>query len=64
VSRGSELAALASRFPGWEAWRGVSGLFYARPAGTQDEPVRGEDLVDLADQITRAELRGEGGGTP
>lgn len=33
----------------------MSGLLYARPAGTRDQPVAGEDEQDLADQITRAE---------
>lgn len=55
MSRESELSALAGRFPRWEAWRGISGLFYARLRGTSDEPVVGEDATDLADQITRAE---------
>lgn len=56
----SELAALTERFPLWEAWQGVSGLWYARRRRTQDEPVRGEDATDLADQIARAEaLRDE-----
>lgn len=51
----SELAALARQFPGWEAWKGVSGLWYARRRGTREQPVQGEDTQDLADQITRAE---------
>jgi len=51
----SEMSALAGWFPRWEAWRGTSGLLYARPAGTRDQPVVGEDATDLADQITRAE---------
>ena len=60
MSRESELAALARQFPGWEAWRGISGLLYARLRGTSDQPVSGEDATDLADQIARAEaLRGE-----
>jgi hypothetical protein len=51
---------LAGRFPGWEVWRGASGLLYARRHGIGDEPVTGEDAADLADQIIRAEtLRGE-----
>jgi hypothetical protein len=55
MSRESELAPLARRFPHWEIWRGTSGLLYARPAGTRDQPVVGEDATDLADQITRAD---------
>jgi hypothetical protein len=45
-------------FPGWRCWRGVSGLYYARHvdalpgAGAE---VKGEDAVDLRDQIRRAE---------
>jgi|SRR5712692_1884287 len=55
----SGLATLARRLPHWEIWRGTSGLLYARPAGTRDQPIVGEDPQDLADQITRAErLRG------
>ena len=59
MSREFELAALARQFPGWEAWKGVSGLWYARPAGTQDQPVVGEDPTDLGDQIERAERLAE-----
>jgi hypothetical protein len=60
MTRETELSALAGKYPRWEAWRGISGLFYARLRGTSDEPVVGEDATDLADQIARAEaLRGE-----
>ncbi len=52
-----DLAALARRFPQWQIWKGVSGMYYARPAGTRQEPVMGEDLTDLADMILRAEGR-------
>jgi hypothetical protein len=55
VRRDSELSALAGRFPHWEAWKGISGLWHARRPGTGDEPVSGESVEDLADQITRAE---------
>ena len=48
------LAAIARRYPRWEVWKGLSGLFYARLLGTSDQPVRGEDTQDLSDQITRA----------
>ena len=56
-----ELAALVRRFPRWEAWKGVSGLWYARwLRSSPPVVVRGEDLTDLADQIRRAEaLSGE-----
>jgi hypothetical protein len=46
----------AAEFPRWQAWRGVSGLLYARKLETTPPVVvRGEDAVDLRDQITRAE---------
>ena len=61
MTRDSELSALlADRFPQWEAWRGVSGLWYARRRGTQDAPVSGESVEDLADAIDRAERLSEG----
>jgi hypothetical protein len=68
VTRDSELAALAGRFPGWEAWKGVSGLWYARrrevpahaPGEYQTVIVSGEDVEDLADAIDRAERLSEG----
>jgi hypothetical protein len=60
MSRENELARLTGRFPHWETWREISGLWYARRRGTTDEPVRGESVEDLADQVTRAEgLGGE-----
>jgi hypothetical protein len=64
MTRETELSALAGRFPGWEAWRGVSGLFYARLRGTEDEPVSGEDPTDLADSIERAERLAAAGELP
>jgi hypothetical protein len=56
-----ELAALVRRFPRWEAWKGVSGLFYA-PWLRSSPPVvvRGESPEDLADQIDRAQRLAEG----
>ena len=61
MSRESELSALAGKYPRWEAWKGVSGLFFARLRGAGGAPVRGESVEDLADQITRAEaLSGDG----
>jgi hypothetical protein len=55
VSRESELATLVRRFPRWEAWKGISGLCYARLLPSSPPVVvRGEDATDLADQITRA----------
>jgi len=61
MSHEPELAALVRRFPRWEAWKGVSGLFYAR--WLRSSPpivVKGESAEDLADQMNRAEaLRGQ-----
>lgn len=54
------LADVQRRFPGWEAWRGVSGLFYAGRAGLRgrrEADVQGEDPLDLMDQIARASAR-------
>jgi hypothetical protein len=48
----------AGEFPHWQAWRGVSGLLYARKLDTTPPVVvRGEDPVDLRDQIIGAEGR-------
>jgi hypothetical protein len=46
-------------YPGW---RGISGLCHARPATAQaGDPafVKGEDPLDLRDQIRRAESLGQ-----
>ena len=46
----------AAEFPQWHVWRGVCGLVYARrPRTSPPLVVRGEDAVDLRDQIRRAE---------
>ena len=48
----------ASEFPGWQAWRAANGLLYARKtAATPPLVVRGEDPVDLRDEIIRAQSR-------
>ena len=48
----------AAEFPQWHVWRGVSGLVYARRPRTSPPVVlRGEDAMDLRDQIRRAEGR-------
>lgn len=46
--------------PGWHAWRGTNGLWYAQLRNDPQTPaVRGEDRTDLRDEIRRAEaLRG------
>ena len=41
-------------FPGWECWRGTSGLYYARQRATLRNhgfDVQGEDPLDLRDMI-------------
>jgi len=44
----------AAELPYWHVWRGVSGLLYARWLNTSPPVVvRGEDVVDLRDQIRR-----------
>jgi hypothetical protein len=48
----------AEEFPRWHVWRGICGLVYARaPRTSPPVVVRGEDAVDLRDQIRRAEAR-------
>ena len=50
------LADIQAEFPGWEAWRGTSGLYFACPAGRAGEPqvqAQGEDPRDLRDSIVR-----------
>jgi hypothetical protein len=49
----------ASEFPHWQVWRGNSGLLYARRIRPNPQSlVRGEDAVDLRDQIRRADILG------
>jgi hypothetical protein len=46
----------AAEFPRWHVWRGICGLVYANRALTSPPVVvRGEDAVDLRDEIVRAE---------
>jgi len=50
------LAALGGKFPGWQAWRGVSGLLYARRLRTSPPViVRAATADDLAAKITEYE---------
>jgi len=50
------LADVDARFPHWEVWRGIDGLFHGRIKGaTPPVLVRGESPDDLADQIVRWE---------
>ena len=46
------LADLWREYPSWEIWEGIAGLVYARKLNTSPPVVlRGEDCVDLRDQI-------------
>lgn len=47
------LADVQREFAGYECWRGISGLYYARPHGRVRADVQGEDARDLRDQIIR-----------
>jgi hypothetical protein len=51
----------AGEFSGWKVWRGVDRLYYASLRDA-DPPVRvrGEDAVDLRDQIRAVILRSPG----
>jgi hypothetical protein len=56
------LADVQREFADWQCWRAVSGLYYARlvAAATGDPAtVKGEDPLDLRDQIRRAESLAE-----
>jgi hypothetical protein len=47
----------AAELPAWYVWRGISGLVYARKLRSSPPlVVRGEDAVDLRDQIRREEF--------
>ena len=42
----------AAELPAWYVWRGISGLLYGRKrASSPPLVVRGEDAVDLRDQV-------------
>ena len=46
--------SIEREFPGWHAWKGVSGLWYAQVKHASPQIlVRGEDPVDLRDSIVR-----------
>ena len=52
------LAVLRGQFPGWEAWRGVSGLLYVRRRMTSPPVVfRGWTAEAVAEQISEHEER-------
>jgi hypothetical protein len=43
---------MAIEFPRWHVWQGIAGLWYARKMLASPPVVlRGEDLMDLRDQI-------------
>jgi hypothetical protein len=47
----------ATELPAWYVWRGISGLLYGRKrCSSPPLVVRGEDAVDLRDQIRREEF--------
>jgi hypothetical protein len=46
------LEDVQSEYPAWHCWRGIAGLLYAsRPLTSPPVVVRGEDAMDLRDQI-------------
>ncbi|HEV2450316.1 MAG TPA: hypothetical protein VGS62_00095 [Streptosporangiaceae bacterium] len=53
------LDELRWEFHGWECWKGISGLYYARPHGAPRSVVQVEDLLDLRDEIVRWIWRNE-----
>jgi hypothetical protein len=61
------LADVQREYPAWYCWRAVSGLYYARPATAEPgdpTPVKGEDALDLRDQIRCALAQHEPSGSP
>jgi hypothetical protein len=60
------LADIQREFPGWLAWRGISGRFYAQRGGRDlrvKADAEGEDPRDLRDEIIRARSKIEASGT-
>jgi hypothetical protein len=46
------LDEVAAEFPGWECWRGIAGLLYARKMlSSPPVVIRAEEPQDLRDQI-------------
>jgi hypothetical protein len=60
------LEDVQTEFPGWHTWTGIAGLVYARLRGSSlPIVVRGEDPLDLRDQIRGVEgCRDESGRLP
>lgn len=50
------LADIEKAYPLWQTWRGVDQLYYGRRATGAALTAKGEDWLDLLDQIKRAEL--------
>ncbi len=58
------LADVQRQFPRWRCWRAISGMYYARRANAlpeHDAAIKGEDPIDLRDQIIRAASQDEDG---
>lgn len=54
------LAPLYGKFPGWECWRGISGLLYARRRRSSPPVVfRSVSADDLAAKIREYEERSQ-----
>jgi hypothetical protein len=53
---GPALDDVAREYPRWRCWTGIAGLLYATLRGSSPPVVvRGEDPMDLRDEIRRAE---------
>jgi hypothetical protein len=55
------LGDVQREFPGWECWRGTSGLYYARRCTrprNHSADVQGQNPLALRDQIRRAVASG------
>jgi len=51
-----ELARLLRKYPHWQAWRGVSGIWYARrPKSSPPIVLRGETPGELASLVRKWE---------
>jgi hypothetical protein len=48
-------AEVEQEFPGWQVGRSTSLLWFAARRDGQGETVQGEDLMDLRDELRRAE---------
>jgi hypothetical protein len=58
MNDGEACRAMQREFPDWYPWRGTNHLAYARRRGVSPPLIiRGEDWVDLRDEIIRAEAK-------